>query len=100
MRFKEQYPDVRCHDVRLEAMNGYENVRPLFEELRITPTRKTKKITGQVINVRGKNKEGYNNPASLGYCRERIDAYIEKARSMGIGLPDTLALRSNSADKS
>jgi hypothetical protein len=98
LRFREQYPDIKTHEVRLEALNGYENVKTLFEGLRVTPTRKTKKLAGQVINVRGEIKEGFNNPASLGYCRERIDAYIEKARSMGIGLPDTLALNPYRAD--
>jgi protein tyrosine phosphatase len=64
----------------------------LFDDLLITPTRKSKKITGTIVNVRDQRKKTFNNKAQFRYCHKRIDLYLAKARSMDIQLPNTLAL--------
>jgi hypothetical protein len=91
-RFKREYPWIKTHDVRLEALNDYKHVVRLFDDLLITPTKKTKKITGRVVNVRDQRKREFNNKTQFNYCYERIDLYLTKAKSMGIQLPNTLAL--------
>ena len=91
-RFRREYPWIKTHDVRLEALNDYKNVARFFDDLLITPTKKTKKITGSIVNVRDQRKREFNNKAQVHYCRERIDLYLTKAKSMGIQLPNTLAL--------
>jgi hypothetical protein len=91
-RFKREYPLVKTHDIRLEALNDYKHVVRLFNDLVITPTKKTKKITGRVVNVRDQRKREFNNKTQFNYCRERIDLYFTKAKSMGIQLPNILAL--------
>lgn len=91
-RFRREYPWIKTHDVRLEALNDYKNVERLFDDLLITSTKKTKKITGRIVNVRHQRKREFNNKAQVRYCRERIDLYLTKAKSMGMQLPNTLAL--------
>jgi hypothetical protein len=91
-RFKREYPWIKTHDVRLEALNDYNCVVQLFDDLLITPTKKSKKITGRIVNVRDQRKREFNNKPQFNYCHKRIDLYLAKARSMGIQLPNTLAL--------
>lgn len=92
LRFQKDYPQIPVHNVRLESLSDYGNVSKLFEGLRIDPTGKTKKFFSQIINKRQYRKEEINNPSDLGYCKERIKIYLEKARSKKILMPDTLAL--------
>lgn len=91
-RFKREYPWVKSHEIRLEALNNYGNVEKLFRDLRITPTNKTREIVGQVVNIREKRKKDFDNPTELEYCRERIAIYIKKSKSLGMSLPESLAL--------
>ena len=93
-RFRREYPWIKTHDVRLEALNDYTHVVRLFNDLLITPTKETKKITGKIVNVRVQRKREFNNKTHLDYCHERIDLYLTKAKSMDIQLPNTLALES------
>jgi hypothetical protein len=92
-RFKREYPWIKTHDVRLEALNDYNQVARLFNDLVITPTKETNKITGRIVNVREQRKKEFNNEIQFNYCHERIDLYLTKAKSMGIKLPNTLALQ-------
>ncbi len=92
LRFQKEYPEVRVHQVRLESLNDYSNVESLFQDLRITITGNTKNLFGEKINTRENVKDVYNNQVDLGYCRKRLELYMEKAIAQGIAIPNTLAL--------
>ncbi|NJD56670.1 MAG: hypothetical protein FIA94_09740 [Nitrospirae bacterium] len=94
LRFQREYPQVRTHEVRIEDLSNYANVEALFSALRIVPTSATRELTGQRINARSKSKKGYDNPADLSYCRDRIVRYQKLASEKGIVLPATAALSS------
>jgi len=92
LRFQRDYPEVTIHNVRVEELNDYDNVLRFFQDLRITPSPATKEIVGTVTNVRPNRKKRFNSPVDLEYCVERLSKYIEKAWSMGIQLPSSVAL--------
>ena len=94
MRFKEQYPNIKTYEVRLESLNDFDKVASLFEEINITPSEATKAMCSKQINQRQgvKKKYGGGQDVSLSYCRERIEQYIKKAHVLNIPLPKTLAL--------
>lgn len=92
-RFQQDYPLVKIHETRLESLNNYSCVEKLFISLGITPTQETKEICGRSSNARIDRKKHFNISTDLNYCRERISMYIEKAKLMGILLPNTLALK-------
>jgi hypothetical protein len=92
VRFKNDYPWVRTHEVRIESLSDYSNVQKLLTNLAITPTNETSKLYIEKINVREEMKNEVNNNVDLEYCKERIAMYLDKANSMGISLPKTLAL--------
>lgn len=93
-RFQQDYPDIKTHEVRLESLNNVTNVEKLFQELEVTPTQETLNVCGIKSNEKNKNKKKFNQSVDLEYCRERIKLYIEKAKSLGIDVPSTLALTS------
>ena len=94
MRFKEQYPNIKTYEVRLESLNDFAKVTSFFKEINITPTQATKAICSKQINQRpgSKKKYGGSQDVSVSYCRERIEQYIEKAQALNISIPKTLAL--------
>ena len=91
-RFKQEYPWVRTHEIRLEALNNYNNVLKLFRDLNMIATRKTKKVTGRIVNARTQTKKDCNNLIQLSDCHKRIEEFLAKARAKGISLPQNLAL--------
>jgi tetratricopeptide (TPR) repeat protein len=92
LRFQKDYPWVKTYEVYLENLNDYDLVKKLFANLGITPTAKTREICAIPINQReAKKKEINAGQVSLEYCNQRIAMYIEKAKSMGIEIPKTLA---------
>jgi hypothetical protein len=92
-RFKKQYNWIKTYELRLEALSDFNYVSELFRDLNITPTEQTTEIIGKVINDRALRKLKFNNTADLDYCRKRIMSYIKRAESMGISLPQSLALK-------
>ncbi len=96
LRFKQQYPWIKTHEVRLELLNDFERVKNLFAELDITPTAETHAIHSKKINQKKELKEKKSKSqrvvVDLEYCQERINQYILKAESLGIEVPKTLAL--------
>jgi hypothetical protein len=92
IRFQNDYPWVRTHEVRVESLSDYSNVQKLFSNIDVTPTTETKKIYRKKINLREKGKKARNNDVDLEYCKDRIAMYIDKTNSMGISLPKSLAL--------
>ena len=93
-RFQQEYPNIKTHEVRLESLNDFTNVKSLFKALNITPTETTKKLCGQQINQRKNAKKKYSSEqeVSYSYCQERIEKYIQKAQDLKIQIPTTLAL--------
>ena len=92
VRFKNDYPMVRTHEVRVESLSDYSSVQKLFANLAITPTNETSNFYMKKINVREEMKNEVNNNVDLEYCKERIAMYLDKANRMGIALPKSLAL--------
>lgn len=93
IRFKKQYPWIKTHEIRLESLNNPQFVKTWFEEeLFITPTNQTNIVISQKINEKKESKKSRNITADLEYCQERIYKYIEKATSLGIEIPKSLAL--------
>jgi len=92
LRFQRDYPETKIHHVRVEELNDYDNVLQLFSDLDITPTYATKETVGRVSNAKPDRKKQFNSPVDFGYCMQRITRYIDKAWSMGIQLPPTVAL--------
>ncbi len=93
-RFQQEYPNIKTHEVRLESLNDFTNIKSLFKQLSITPTETTKKLCGQQINQRKNTKKKYSSEqeVSYSYCQERIEKYIHKAQDLKIQIPTTLAL--------
>lgn len=89
-RFQREYPQVRIYEVRLESLCHYPNVVTFFEKLKITPTGKTREITGKVLNSRKEAKMRYANLSEIEYCEERIREYIKKAVLLGIDVPKNI----------
>jgi hypothetical protein len=92
IRFQNDYPWVRIHEVRVESLSDYSNVQKLFANLAVTPTNETSKFYMKKINVREEMKNEVNDNVDLEYCKERIAMYLDKAKTMGISLPKSLAL--------
>ena len=95
MRFKEEYPNIKIYEVRLESLNDFAKVTSFFQEINITPSQETKAIYSKQINQRPGIKKKYgggSQDVSLSYCRKRIEQYIEKAQALNISIPKTLAL--------
>lgn len=90
-RFSETYPWMPTHQIRLEELNSRKNVARFFKQLNLTPTSDTYRLIGTKVNIRESKKKKINIQTSLGYCRERIDQYIEKVEKSGVLLPPTLA---------
>jgi hypothetical protein len=93
VRFRATYPAIKTHDVRIEALSSEAKVAKLFESLRIPPGPMTRTLSAERINQRVAVKKHFANPADLGYCRERIHRYIERAAALGIPIPDSLAVQ-------
>ena len=91
-RFYKDYPSVQVHEIELSTLNNYDRVFRLFNELDVTPTRRTHKIIGLKINQRRQRKKHFNNPIDFEYCNRRITEYIDKAKSKGICVPDTILM--------
>lgn len=92
LRFQKDYPWVKTYEVYLENLNNFNIVQKLFADLGITTTSKTKEIYAIPINEREDRKKKINaGKVSWEYCNHRIAMYIEKAKSMGIEIPKTLA---------
>ncbi len=89
-RFQREYPHVSTYEVRLESLCHYPNVVTFFEKLKITPTGKTREITGKVLNSRKEAKMRYANLSEIEYCEERIREYIKKAVLLGIDVPKNI----------
>lgn len=94
LRFKQQYPNVKVHEIRLEALQNFDNVKILFNELNIKLTKATENMASQKINERQQRKKRYTQGINidLSFCQERINRYIEKAKTLNILIPSTLAL--------
>ncbi|MDJ0600026.1 MAG: hypothetical protein QNJ37_14435 [Crocosphaera sp.] len=86
-RFREDYPHIKNHQVRLENFKHYEYIESLFKKLNITPTQATEEMYSQKINSRDKKKERRQKTVDILYCQERINQYLDKAKTMGISLP-------------
>jgi hypothetical protein len=94
IRFQKEYPLIPTHEVRLESLNNYEQIKELFKRLKITPTKNTEAIYTEKINQRSGTKIKYQEiPVSLNYCEERINRYINLATEKGIVIPSSLALK-------
>jgi hypothetical protein len=91
-RFQNDYPWVKTHEVRVESLSDNSSVQKLFSNLDVTPTTETKKIYRNKINLREDHKKAVNIDVDLEYCKKRIAIYIDKANTMGISLPKSLAL--------
>ena len=65
VRFQHDFPDVRVHEVRLEALNEPGGVDALFGSLAVEPTRRTTGLIGSVVNQRAKRKSHFANPTSI-----------------------------------
>lgn len=92
LRFQRDLPDVRVHEVRLEALNEPAGVDALFGSLAIEPTKKTTQLVGSAVNQREKRKTRFDNPTSIEYCQERVDGYLRRLEDLGVDVPQTLAL--------
>ena len=95
LRFKEDYPAIRTHDVRIEQLNTEDEVDRLFDRLRLRPTAATTALVGRRANERQPRKSEINNPTTLEQCRERLHCYFDKASSLGIDIPKTIAFDQN-----
>jgi len=92
VRFKSEYPNVRTHDIRLEALNDIKSVQAFFKQLRIAPTGATKELCGAPVNQRAKRKTDESRKMTIEECRERLASYIERARAQGLEIPASAAL--------
>lgn len=94
IRFQKEYPGIKTYEIRLEYMSEFEKIETLFKDLNITVTDETKNIYSQKINQRKQTKNRYSQDKiiDLSFCQERIDRYLEKAHSLNIPIPSTLAL--------
>ncbi len=91
-RFQKDYPWVKTYEVYLENLNDYNLVEKLFADLGITPSAKTREVCATPVNLRLAKKQEINvGQVSWEYCHKRIAMYVEKAKSMGLEMPKTLA---------
>jgi hypothetical protein len=97
LRFQQEYPQIKVHNVRLETLRDDDHVNALFRDLRITPTDATRIACQQVVNHKQDRKETVDVKVSIDECRDRIASYLKKAEALDIRVPDTLALSSVAA---
>ncbi|MHA2426863.1 MAG: hypothetical protein ACXADB_02395 [Candidatus Hermodarchaeia archaeon] len=88
LRFQQDYPKTKVHEVRLEELNSKQSVVSLFEKLGITPTDQLDTVVGNTINRRKSRKSHFNTKTTLEHCTLRCRRYIKTAREMGIDVPD------------
>lgn len=94
IRFQKEYPLIPIHEIRLESLNNYEQIKELFNRLKIIPTKNTEAMYTEKINQRSSTKTKYQEtPVSLNYCEERINRYVSLATEKGIAIPSSLALK-------
>lgn len=87
-RFKQQFPHINTVEVRVEALNDWETVSQVFEQLNLEPSDATHEILGTVVNQRHKKKKEMDQEISEEYCLERIQQYCARCEAQGIQLPD------------
>jgi len=91
-RFIRDYPWVRVHEARLEALQNADGAASLLERLNLHPTEATGTFAGRVINDRPHRKRQFNNPTTLEECRRRLHDYVARAEKAGIAIPRTAAM--------
>ena len=89
LRFINDYPQSRVYNVNVEQLNDHVYVERLFREIGIGITAETYQLLGQRCNIRDVKKV---QKSPLEYCQHRIDLYLEKAKNLGIDIPETLYL--------
>ena len=91
-RFKKDNPNIKTHDVRIEDLNNVTYVANLFKTLNLQKTNKTYNFVGTVINQRDARKQHFKNKVSISECEDKIYKYIDRAKKLGIDMPNELAL--------
>jgi hypothetical protein len=92
-RFKQNHPDVKVYDLRIESLNSAEPVLSFLSKLELRPSNETNTIISSgKINTRSSIKQLNSSSVDLGYCKERINRYLQRAAEIGISVPCTLAL--------
>ena len=91
-RFIREYPRVRVHEARLEALLTEDGVAGLLARLRVRPTERTREVIGRVVNDRPHRKRAMNNPTTIRECQRRLQEYVTRATAAGIEIPRTAAL--------
>jgi hypothetical protein len=91
-KFKSTYKGVRVHEAQLEEITKVDGAKALFSELHIGWSTQSESVCREVVNARDTYKLIAGNPVSLDLCKERIRAYVEKARQSGKFVPEIVCL--------
>jgi hypothetical protein len=92
VRFQRAYPWIRNIALRVEALGDFDNVERLFQQLGIEPTNATRDAYRERVNLKEGVKQRANRAVDLAYCERRIEQYLQKAASLGIEVPNTMAI--------
>jgi hypothetical protein len=87
-RFIQNYSSIKTYQVSLEDISQPLGSQLLLHNLSLEPTSQTELILSHgKANARSSSKI---IDVDINYCKERIFEYIEKAKSRGIKVPDSL----------
>jgi hypothetical protein len=86
--FRQMYPHIPFHEADINDLNDLGKTKALFSALGLSFTAETEKTVGEKINQRSSTKKKYASQVTEEELKERIRAYLEKGRRLGITFPD------------